>query len=212
MTRMRRLWVRVAAPLILLGGIGVVTGARRAREMKQYLATFADSLEHGAGPLELKVRFVPFYIDGQRLGLVRALRIERHAAGTVDSLRLDVHPRSPQGLADLANPCHLLLTSFDPEDFKHALSCEPEAADNVRFGSVRLGDGNATIPLYLSPVDHACAPWNETREACDAARAAIGPEIEAHLARARAEVHRARAEVRQRIREQAQRDVRARIR
>ncbi|HWP38418.1 MAG TPA: hypothetical protein VNL18_12780 [Gemmatimonadales bacterium] len=212
MTGIRKLWVRVAAPVILLGGIGAVTGARRAHEMKEYLATFADSLKHGAGPLELKVKFVPFYVDGQRLGFVDAIHIERHAAGTVDSVRMEVSPRAHVALADMANECHLLLTSFDPDDFKHALSCEPEAGDNVRFGSVSVREGNAAIPLYLSPMDHVCAPWNRTREACDAARAATGPRIEAELARARAEVHRARADVQQRIREQVRRDVRAQAR
>ncbi|MBI3981616.1 MAG: hypothetical protein HY337_01810 [Gemmatimonadetes bacterium] len=212
MTGIRKLWVRVAAPVILLGGIGVVTGARRAREVKQYLETFADSLEHGSGPLDLKVRFVPFYVDGRRLGFVNALHIDRHTTGNVDSVRLSVTPRSAAQASGAVGECHLRLTSFEPGDFKHAITCESESEGNVPFGSVSFDDAASGIPLYLSPVDHACAPWNHDREACSAAREAMSSDVRADLDRVRDEIQRTRDEIRRQVREEVRQNVRVRVR
>ncbi|HXV85651.1 MAG TPA: hypothetical protein VD793_03075 [Gemmatimonadales bacterium] len=199
MTGMRKLWVRVAAPAILLGGVGIMTGATRAREMKTYLRTFADSMKHGSGPVELAVRFVPFYVEGERLGFVNRLVIARHEAGTVDSVRVMVSPRSNARVAR-ATDCHLRLVSFDPGDFKHALVCESEAADLVRFGSVDLGLGASAVPLYLDQVDHTCAPWRADRDACRSLRESVRVNVRNEMHHARAEARRIRNEVRARVR------------
>jgi len=201
------MWVRVGAPVILLAGIGVVTGASRAREMKSYLRTFADSLEHGSGPVELRVRWVPFYLEGDRLGSVSRLHIARHEQGTVDSVRVGVTPRSA-ARASKAAGCHLRLTTFDPGDFKHALVCEAEATDLVPFGSVSFGDVATAVPLYLDHTDHVCAPWRADRELCREARGAASADVRVEIRRARAEARRIRDEVRTRVRN----DVRQRVR
>jgi hypothetical protein len=207
MTRLRRVWVRVAAPAVLLGGIGIMTGASRARDVKAYLRTFADSLEHGSGPVELRVRFVPFYVEGERLGFVNRLQIARHEHGTVDSIRVTVSPRSHDWVGRAAD-CHLRLSSFDPGDFKHALACESDSMDLVPFGSVQFDRTPVAVPLYLEQVDLACAPWHQDRSACRAARDARRAEVRAEVARVRSEAQRIRAEVQTRVRAEVRQAVR----
>ena len=204
------MWVRIAAPLVLVGGIGVTTAATRAREVKTYLRTFADSLEHGAGPLELRVRFVPFYVDGQRLGFVNRLNIARHEQNSVDSVRLAVSPRSEERIAGLAG-CHLRLTTFDPGEFKHALVCESDPGDLMPFGRVSFGEAGPAVPLYLDQVDRACAPWQKDGEACRAAREAAAGDVGVQVDRVRAEARHIGREVRTRVRNNVRRRVRSEI-
>ena len=210
MTGIRKLWVRVAAPAVLIGGIGLMAGVGRARETKAYLRTFADSLEHGSGPLDLRVRFVPFYVEGERLGFVNGLHIARHEHGSVDSIRVGVSPRSEARVAHAAG-CQLRLTTFDPGEFKHALVCETGSADLIPFGSVSFGEAAPVVPLYLDQTDHACAPWREDRDICRAAREATAADVRAQLDRARVEARRIRDEVRTRARAEVRQRVRAEI-
>jgi len=206
MTGLRKLWVRIAAPVVLLGGIGAIAGVTRAREMKAYLRTFADSLEHGSGPLSLRVRFVPFYVDGERIGFVNTLHIARHEPGSVDSVLLEVDPRSDARVARAAD-CTLRLRTFDPGSFKRALSCESEPGNMIRFGSVRLGEGSPAVALYLRPREHACAPWQKDREACRAARRDAMSDVQAEVDQVRAEAERIRVQVREQVREQVQAEI-----
>ncbi len=163
MSRFRAFFIRFGAPLVLVAGIGTVVLARRAVQLKHSVQQWVDSLSKGSGPVAIGIPFVPAYLDGARIGSLDSVQVQRHAPGTVDSLRLVV------GLSDApaarrARQCGFELVSFDPGEFRHALRCVTDTAGLVAFGRVAFTEGGGA-PLYVGREELACAPWADRANA-----------------------------------------------
>jgi hypothetical protein len=158
-SRFRSFLIRFGAPLVLIAGIGAIMLARRAIQLKHSIQEWSDSLSKGAGPVAIGVPFVPAYLDGARIGSLDSVRVERHEPRTVDSLRLVV-ALSGAPAASAAQRCAFELVSFDPGDFKRALTCVTDTAGLVPFGRVAFADGGGA-PLYVARDELACAPWTD---------------------------------------------------
>ncbi len=160
MSATRRLFIGIAAPLVVVVGIGGMWVGKEARALKTQIESWMDSLEHSPDPVTMHVALLPLYVDGSRVGKVRTVVVQRTEPGEVDSLLLEVEV-GPRGLGDLA-PCHFQLDpgAFDrsgPFGIKHALRCLTEAGDLVPFGTIRFTDVGHRAPLYLSSGDLPCS-------------------------------------------------------
>jgi len=160
MSRFRRLVVAVGAPLVVVIGLGVIWGVRNASVLKAQIEAWADSLEHSPNPVTMELSFLPAYVDGDNVGKLNAIVIQRHEPGTVDSVRIEI------GTSDDFRGTHLegCAIRFDPDafesdgpmGFKHALSCVEDTGDLVEFGSVVLSGLEQELTLFLESHDLPC--------------------------------------------------------
>lgn len=204
--RTKRLFTMIAAPAVVIVGLGIVWGYRNGLAFKQQIEAWADSLEHGSSPVEMHLPFVPVYLDGAKLGGLQSVVVQRAVPGAVDSLRIVV-ANARSGAREALQACHV---RFDPNAFdrdgpmglKHALTCAGDTNGLVRFGSVALGADATSLPLYLASEDVPCSHLSSP----DAAQACTD---------VRQEVRRIRDQVRQEIRLQmhsVRQEVRASVR
>ena len=72
MRPVRRLFVSIGAPLILVLGVGVAWGVRKGSTMVREIERWSESLENTADPVELRVSGFPIistmYLDGAKIG------------------------------------------------------------------------------------------------------------------------------------------------
>jgi hypothetical protein len=193
MSTFRRLFVAIGAPLVVIAGLAVVWGVRNASQLKAQVEAWADSLEHSPNPVTMKLSFLPAYVDGDRVGKLDAIVIQRHEAATVDSVRIEI-ASSGDHVSDHLADCALrldpdALSDDGPFGFKHALECVTDTADLVRFGSVALEGLSEDLALYLDGDDLPCEHMVE-------ADAGACTEVRAEIHRLRDEVRNVRVNIR----------------
>jgi len=193
MSTFRRIMISVGAPLVVVAGLALLWGVRNASQLKAQIETWADSLQHSPNPVTMDLSFLPMYIEGHRIGKLDALVVQRHAPGTVDSVRIDIATGGHVDPQEFANcRLHLDPDAFDrdgPLGFKHALSCVEDTSEMVRFGSVNLEGLDEVLALYLNAADLPCK----------------------HMAEGAAECTQLQDEI-QKLREEIRREVRIRVR
>jgi len=201
MSRFRRVVVAVGAPLVVVIGLVGIWGVRNAAALKNQIEAWADSLEHSPNPVTMQLSFLPVYVDGDRVGKLDAVVIQRHKPATVDSVQIRI-ATSDDFDTGLFTDC---AVQFDPDAFdrsgpagyKHALSCVEDTAQLVRFGSVALSGLGHDLALYLDSGDLPCKHMAEgDQEACT--------EVTT-------EIRRLRDEIRNEIRVNIKRDIRTRF-
>jgi hypothetical protein len=158
--RTRSFFIRFGAPLILIGGIGAVLAGRRGIQLKQSVQLWADSLSKGSSPLAISIPLLPAYLDGSRIGSLDSVRLDRHEPRVVDSVRLVIDLSKHAAAGAAVSECTFELVSFDPGDFKNALTCASDTADLVPFGRIAFTQG-PTAPLFVARSELACAPWTD---------------------------------------------------
>jgi hypothetical protein len=161
--RLRSFFIRFGAPLVLAAGIGAIVLGRRAIQLKHSIQEWGDSLSKGSGPVTIGIPFVPAYLDGIKIGSLDSVGLERHEPRTVDSLRVVVGLSHAPAAAE-ARSCAFELVSFDPGDFRRALTCVRDTAGLVPFGRVVFTQGGEA-PLYVARDELACAPWTDRSDA-----------------------------------------------
>jgi hypothetical protein len=158
---MRTYWL-----LILLGALAVfavgmigVTFARRTRDKVTAVVT-------GSGPLSIPLPFVPFELEGNKLGRLERLVVNREAPKKVSSVDLEVKLDDSllvQGLAGCRLAANLESDSSKSGDINfrsHKIEdrafffCAKSDSGLVEFGTVKLAPGDVTVPL-LVPVSLA---------------------------------------------------------
>ncbi|MDH3458685.1 MAG: hypothetical protein OER90_17735 [Gemmatimonadota bacterium] len=197
MSTFRRMLVAVGAPLVVVIGLGVMWGVRNASQLKAQVEAWADSLEHSPNPVTMDLAFLPAYVDGDKVGKLDAIVIQRHQPATVDSVRI-VIASGGDYVADRLAGCALhldpdALSEDGPFGFKHALQCVTDTTALVRFGSVMLEGLSEDLALYLDGDDLPCEHMVEgDTGACTEVRK---------------EIHRLRDEIRNEIRVNIRRDL-----
>ena len=160
MSTTRRILIAVGAPLVVVLGLGGVWGWHNATELKAQIEAWADSLEHSSSPVEMRLSFLPVYVEGEKIGKLDAVTVQREAPGTVDSLLIEISLSDDVNVDDLAS-CYL---QFDPDamdedgplGYKEALQCVDDPGDLVRFGSVAFAGTGQELGLYLEAHDLPC--------------------------------------------------------
>jgi hypothetical protein len=144
---MRNYWIRIALGALAIFVVGMV-GITLVRRGVSGVTAVAE----GTGPITLPVAFVPFKLDGQKLGTIHRIKIYRSAPHTVKSVNLLVR------LADSVNParmqhCILVAESFEKIDDKTTIRCAAAAdtggRDLAAIGNVSFTTGHERFPLLM---------------------------------------------------------------
>jgi hypothetical protein len=153
---MRSYWMRILFGALAVFAIGMVgvTLFRHGREKVTEVVT-------GSGPLSLSLPFVPFQLEGNRLGTVERLVINREAPKKVSSVDLEVKLDDSlvaQGLAGCRLAANLESDSTTPGDVNLHVDrmgdrafffCATSDSALVPFGTVTLNPGGVTVPLLV---------------------------------------------------------------
>jgi len=158
---MRTYWLRILLGALAVFAIGMigVSLARRTRDTVTAVVT-------GSGPLSIPLPFVPFELEGNKLGRLERLVVNREAPKKVSSVDLEVKLDDSllvQGLAGCRLAANLESDSSKSGDINfrsHRLEdqafffCAKSDSGLVEFGTVNLTPGAVTVPL-LVPVSLA---------------------------------------------------------
>src|SRR2546427_11374648 len=83
---MRNYWVRIMVGALIIFAIGMVGVTLVRRGMVK-----VNDVVHGSGPISLPIAFIPFEIDGNKLGKLDRVVLERSAPKKISSVRVDVN-------------------------------------------------------------------------------------------------------------------------
>ena len=158
---MRTYWLRILLGALAVFAVGMigVHFARRTRDTVTAVVT-------GSGPLSIPLPFVPFELEGNKLGRLERLVVNREAPKKVSSVDLEVKLDDSllvQGLAGCRLAANLESDSSKSGDINfraHRLEdqafffCAKSDSGLVEFGTVKLTPGDVTVPL-LVPVSLA---------------------------------------------------------
>jgi hypothetical protein len=153
---MRSYWMRIVLGALAVFAIGMVgvTLFRRGREKVTEVVT-------GSGPLSFSLPFVPFQLEGSRLGTIERLVINREAPKKVSSVDLEVKLDDSlvaRGLAGCRLAANLESDSTTPRDVNLHVNrmgdrafffCAASDSALVPFGTVTLTPGDVTVPLLV---------------------------------------------------------------
>lgn len=215
MSATRRILIALGAPLVVIAGLSLVRGVQSASHLKAQIEEWIDAFEHSPDAVTMNLSFVPAYVDGDKVGMLRTVVIQRQKAGEVDAVDLVIEV-GDRGIGELA-ACSFQLDpdAFEhsgPWGFKHALECIDDTEGLVPFGSVSISDADFRVTLYLHPSDVPCSSArsdlsavcsdrirNNMHRLREEIRADIREalrDVEIEIDNARIEVRRAKAEIR----------------
>jgi hypothetical protein len=158
---MRTYWLRILLGALAVFAVGMIgiTFARRTRDKVTAVVT-------GTGPLSIPLPFVPFELEGNKLGQLERLVVNREAPKKVSSVDLEVKLDDSlvvQGLAGCRLAANIESYSRKSGEINfrsHRLEdqafffCAKSDSGLVEFGTVKLTPGDVTVPL-LVPVSLA---------------------------------------------------------
>ena len=155
---MRNYWLRIVVGAVAIFSVGMI-GVTLARQG----AGRVRSVVEGTGPLSLPIAFVPFKLDGQKLGTVSKIVLQRDAPKRISSVQVQIKLGDSVLARGLAG-CRL-LANFDKDqasrgDIKvrvgprspSVFSCV-QGKDSVNgyqiFGDAVFEPGGVSVPLLL---------------------------------------------------------------
>jgi hypothetical protein len=154
---MRNYWLRIglgAAAIFIVGMIGVTLARQGVGRVRGVM--------EGSGPITLPIAFVPFKLDGQRLGNVNKVVLLRDAPKQISSVELEIKLKDSV-LARGLEGCHL-AANFDADHkprnvrvhgdpFSSGVFSCLDRSDSVPqfqvFGRAVFQPGDVTVPLLL---------------------------------------------------------------
>jgi hypothetical protein len=154
---MRNYWLRIALGALAIFTVGMI-GVTLAR---QGVGRVIGVME-GSGPITLPIAFVPFKLDGQRLGSVNKVVLLRDAPKRISSVELELKLKDSI-LARGLEGCNL-VANFDGDhepdgtrihagQFSSGVFSCVERSDSVPqfqvFGRAVFQPGDVTVPLLL---------------------------------------------------------------
>jgi hypothetical protein len=178
------------APIIVIVGLAGTFWVPRAVAFGNQASQWAHELKHSSQPVTMDIRFVPTYVDGEKIGSLRQVVVQRSSPGAIDSLRIAVDVSHPERIERFGE-CRMVLSDLDdldPGHFKHMLNCTNDSTGLVPFGQIAFGE--TSVPLFVEGDDFSCSESEHTP-----------PEMAACI----------QSEV-QRIRNQVQRDIQREVR
>ena len=153
---MRSYWLRIllgALAVFTVGMVGVTLFRHGREKVTQVVA--------GNGPLTIPLPFVPFQLDGNKLGTVERMVVNREAPKKVSSIDLEVKLDDSlvaQGLAGCRLAANLESDSVKRGDLNVHVNrmgdrafffCAKSDSALVPFGTVTMHPGDVTVPLLV---------------------------------------------------------------
>jgi hypothetical protein len=145
---MRNYWLRIIVGAVAIFAVGMV-GVTLARQGMSHVRGVVE----GSGPITLPVRFLPFKLDGERIGTIESIRIMRNAPKEVRSVNLRVR------LADSVNPgrldpCILVAEGFEDINDQTTVLCsnakDTVGEDLVAVGTIKLRRSERPFQLFMA--------------------------------------------------------------
>ncbi len=146
---MRGYWLKIAlgAAVIALVGIGIVRLVESGIETTHRVVETAE-------PITIPLAFIPFNLDGQKVGSVKRLRILRTAPESVTGFEIRVEVSELPAYEQLASGCVLSVDNPTQLSSSTTFLCGPADSAMTQFGKVEVvfAEGSSsrmTVPLYL---------------------------------------------------------------
>jgi hypothetical protein len=154
---MRNYWMRIAlgaAAIFIVGMIGVSLARRGLGKV--------HGVVHGSGPISIPLAFIPFQLNGHKLGTLERVTLEREAPNNVSKVELEVK-LSDSLLARGLEGCRLAANMHSDSPGKPGVSvnkgpfpegnfwcAQGDSADGlVEYGEAVFNPGDVTVPLFL---------------------------------------------------------------
>jgi hypothetical protein len=144
---MRNYWLRILVGAVAIFSVGMV-GVTLARHGIHRVRGVVE----GSGPITVPVAFVPFKLDGERIGTIRRIKINRLAPKTVSSVNI---------LVDLADSvrwtrlerCILVAEGFERLNSETTVTCstpdDTAGEDLALVGDITVARGGHSFKLLM---------------------------------------------------------------
>lgn len=174
---MRSYWMRILAGALAIFAIGMVGITLWRRGVVK-----VNEVVSGTGPLSFPLPFVPFQLDGSKLGRVERMVVNRDSPKKVSSVDLEVKLEDSlvaQGLAGCRLAANVESDSSIPGDINLHVNragdrtfffCATNDSAFVEFGKVRLKPGDVIVPLLVpqSLAEHLRkGDWGNSADSAD---------------------------------------------
>lgn len=147
---MRTYWLKIIAGMlgIFVVGFGVISLVRQGVHTGRQVVETAE-------PISIPLAFIPFNLDGIRVGSVRRLTILRDQPKSVTGFRIRVEVADPEAYRALTSGCVLSVDNPTQLNNRTTFHCLPADSSMVEFGRVEVraesGEASVNVPLYLPP-------------------------------------------------------------
>jgi hypothetical protein len=145
---MRNYWLRIffgALAIFAVGMVGVTLARQGAGKVR--------GMVEGSGPITLPVAFIPFKLDGEKIGTIQRIKIYRTAPNHVRSINVRVRLADSVSPGRL-DPCILVAEGYEDINSKTTVLCstaEDTVGENlVPVGEIALSKNNRTFKLYMA--------------------------------------------------------------
>lgn len=176
---MRGYWLKImlGAGVIALVGITIVQLVKAGVEKGHQVVETAD-------PITIPLAFLPFNLDGHRVGALKQLRINRTRPDEVEGFRVRVEVSELATYEALSTGCVLSIENPTHLSTASTFACGSPDSSLVEFGTVEvtLAEGSSSrmvVPLYLPA--RVVAEFRRTE--ADSGQVAIQPVHADSLAR-----------------------------
>jgi hypothetical protein len=211
MSKSKRPWGVVAAPIIFFGGLVVFLGVQKAGSVKDLVERWGYELEHSSKPVVMEMPvYVPLFVGGDWMGRLQTVVVDRDRPRAIDGVHLvaQVHDDDLASLQDCA--LRLRVRGGDISDFKRALRCTSDTKGLVAFGDLDVPDARLRVPVMVSVDDLPCHERDIHVGPCDRARDefVVSSELETELQGLAEELRRTAREFRTTVRSEVREKVR----
>src|SRR5829696_6387271 len=114
---MRNYWLRILLGAVAIFSVGMV-GVTLARQGIHRVRGVVE----GSGPITVPVTFLPFKLDGERIGTIQHIRINRLAPKAVSSVNILVRLADSVPSSRL-EPCLLIAEGFERLNAETTVTC-----------------------------------------------------------------------------------------
>lgn len=143
---MRNYWIKIALGALAVFAVGmvIVTVARKTK------AKFTDTIE-STDPISLPIAFLPFRLEGTKLGSLDKVVLLRDQPNQVSGVRVVVDLADSSNAVKFQN-CLLVVDDVEHINDKSSFRCEKGDTTGSRlaqFGYVRFKNSGDSVPLLL---------------------------------------------------------------
>jgi hypothetical protein len=145
---MRNYWMRIffgALAIFAVGMVGVTLARQGAGKVR--------GMVEGSGPITLPVAFIPFKLDGEKIGTIQRIKIYRTTPNHVRSINVRVRLADSVSPGRL-DPCILVAEGYEDMNSKTTVLCsnaEDTVGENlVPVGQIALSGSDRSFKLYMA--------------------------------------------------------------
>ncbi len=158
MRTQKRPWGVIAGPIIFFGGLAIFLGVQQAEGIKDQVENWGHQLEHSAQPVVMNLPvYVPLLVDGNWLGQLETIVVQRDRPRGVDSVRLVARISDDEDLKRLDGcALRLQISTGSLEALTQALRCVPDTKGLISFGYLNVENTNVRVPVLVQLDDLPC--------------------------------------------------------